>query len=110
MTADRAVTDAGPRPSGRDRVPAKWVRGAVGVGVLLLVMEAVTRAGLVTREYLPPASSILRRTFELLTDGVPHRPLGDVAGVLIGLGIAIVVAVPVGVVLGLADTRTGRRS
>ena len=80
------------------------MRGAVGVAVLLLVMEAVTRAGLVTREYLPPASSILRRTFELLTDGEFLNDLWvTLQAALIGLGIAIVVAVPVGVVLGLAD-------
>jgi len=86
------------------RVPAKWVRGAIGVVVLFLVLEAVTRAELVTPDYLPPASSILRETFDLLTD---PSFLGDVwvtlQACLIGLAIATVVAVPLGLVLGLTE-------
>ena len=91
------------------RVPAKWVRGAIGVVVLFLVLEAVTRAELVTPDYLPPASSILRETFDLLTD---PSFLGDVwvtlQACLIGLAIAMVVAVPLGLVLGLTDDRLPR--
>ena len=87
------------------RVPAKWVRGAIGVVVLFVVLEAVTRAELVTPDYLPPASSILRETFDLLTD---PSFLGDVwvtlQACLIGLAIAMVLAVPLGLVLGLTET------
>ena len=87
------------------RVPTRWVRGAVGVAVLLVVLEALTRAELVTPEYLPPASSILRETGDLLTDSAF---LGDLwvtlQACLIGLALATVVAVPLGLVLGLGDT------
>lgn len=87
------------------RVPLRWVRGAVGVVVVLVVLEAVTRAELVTPEYLPPASSILRETFDLLTDS---SFLGDlwvtIQACLIGLVIATLVAVPAGLVLGLGET------
>ena len=53
--------------AGRSRPHVRWVRGAVGAGVLFVVLEIVTRAGLVTESYLPPASSILAETFRLLS-------------------------------------------
>jgi NitT/TauT family transport system permease protein len=81
------------------------VRGAIGVGTLFVVLEIITRAGLVTESYLPPASSVLAETFRLLT-----RPafLGDIwvtlKACLIGLVLASLVAVPLGIVLGLSKT------
>ena len=103
LTADRTVATMTAAVRSR-RVPAKWVRGAIGVVVLFIVLEAVTRAELVTPDYLPPASSILRETFDLLTD---PSFLGDVwvtlQACLIGLAIATVVAVPLGLVLGLTE-------
>jgi NitT/TauT family transport system permease protein len=81
------------------------VRGAIGVGVLFVVLELVTRAGLVTESYLPPASSVLAETFRLLT-----RPsfLNDIwvtlKACLIGLVLAALIAVPLGLVLGLSRT------
>ena len=87
------------------RVPAKWLRGAAGALILFAVLEAITRAELVTPDYLPPASSILAETFDLLTD---PSFLGDLwvtlQACLVGLLIATVVAVPLGLVLGLTDT------
>ncbi len=87
------------------RVPARWVRGAVGAAILLIGLELLTRAELVTPQYLPRASSILRQTFDLLTTSAF---LGDLwftlQACLIGLAIATVVAVPLGLVLGLTQT------
>ncbi len=87
------------------RVPASWVRGAVGAAVLFVGLEILTRAELVTPDYLPPASSILRETFDLLTTS---SFLGDLwvtlQACLLGLVIATFVAVPLGLVLGLGQT------
>jgi NitT/TauT family transport system permease protein len=81
------------------------VRGAIGAGLLFAVLEIITRAGLVTESYLPPASSVLAETFRLLTR---TAFLGDIwvtlKACLIGLVLASLVAVPLGVVLGLSKT------
>jgi NitT/TauT family transport system permease protein len=86
-------------------VPVKWVRGAIGAAVLFICLEVLTRAELVTPEYLPPASSILRETFDLLTDPTFLGELWvTLQACLIGLFLATLVAVPLGLVLGLTDT------
>jgi NitT/TauT family transport system permease protein len=86
------------------RVPARWVRGAAGAATLLVGLELLTRAEIVTPVYLPRATSILRSTFDLLTTSAF---LGDLwftlQACLIGLAIATVVAVPLGLVLGLGQ-------
>jgi len=77
------------------------LRGAIGAGVLLILVEVVTRAELVNPTYLPPASSVLGTTASLIVDG---EFLDSVRGTLtawaIGLSVAIVIGVPLGVVLG----------
>ena len=81
------------------------MRGATGLAVVFLVVEAITRAGLVTADYLPPASSVAGETLQLLARGAF---LADVwvtlRACLIGLALATVVAVPIGTLLGLSRT------
>jgi NitT/TauT family transport system permease protein len=88
-----------PRPE-RRQLP-RWGRGLVGVVVVVLIAEAFTRAGPVNPAYLPPVSDVLLRVVELLTSA---EFLGQVARTLqawaIGLGLAVAVGVPAGVVLG----------
>jgi NitT/TauT family transport system permease protein len=76
-------------------------RGAVGAAVLFGLFEIATRAELVNPTYLPPASTVVTATASILLDG---EFLGSVGGTLvawaIGLSIATVVAVPLGVLLG----------
>src|SRR3954453_2624114 len=83
------------------RTRARPVRGLIGVVVFLLAGEAVGRAGIVDASYLPPSSVVLMRLARLLTDG---GFLQDVLATLLawgsGLLIAIVVAVPAGLLLG----------
>lgn len=80
---------------------ARYVRGLIGVLVFLLVGEVIGRAGLVDRTYLPPSSTVLVHIADLLTDG---SFLSDVAFTLTGwasgLLIAMVIAIPAGLVLG----------
>lgn len=76
------------------------VRGAAGLAVLLAASEALGRAGIVHRDYLPPASTILARAAELAVDGefLTHVRATLTAWAL-GLLIAIGMAVPLGILL-----------
>ncbi|MFI1721165.1 ABC transporter permease [Streptomyces sp. NPDC020489] len=75
--------------------------GVLGVTLALGVCEAVSRAGIVRRGYLPPASEVLGRAAELAGDGAF---LDGVAATLrawaLGLALACVIAVPLGLLLG----------
>jgi NitT/TauT family transport system permease protein len=79
----------------------RWTRGAVGVLVFLLLAEAAGRLGLISRSSLPLTSSVLARAVTLPGD---TRFLADLGATLeawaAGLAITVVVAVPLGVVLG----------
>jgi NitT/TauT family transport system permease protein len=87
-------------PARTDR-RVRFARGLAGGVVLFLLLEALTRAGLVDPGYLPPASGVLVRTASLVVD---PTFLGQVAGTLrawaVGLAIAMAVAIPLGVLLG----------
>jgi NitT/TauT family transport system permease protein len=98
----------------RERPPARTVgrarralpggaalRGLIGVVVLFGLFEALTRAELVNPRYLPPASTILARTVGLLADAAFLRDVGaTLLAWAVGLGAAVAVAVPLGVLLG----------
>jgi NitT/TauT family transport system permease protein len=83
------------------RVPI--VRGTAGVAGAVAVAELVSRAGLVDRDSLPPASVVLWRAAELVVD---TEFLTDVANTLKawlgGLLLATAVAVTAGVALSSA--------
>jgi len=89
-----------------------WARGVGGVAVFLLAAEAVGRAGVINRAVLPLASTVLARAAGLAVNG---QFLADVAATIgawaLGLAIAVVVAVPAGVVLGsLPGVRAATRA
>ncbi|WP_019062776.1 ABC transporter permease [Streptomyces prunicolor] len=75
--------------------------GALGALLALGACEAVGRAGIVRRSYLPPASEVLARAVELAGD---RTFLDDVAVTLrawaLGLGLACAIAIPLGLLLG----------
>jgi NitT/TauT family transport system permease protein len=97
-SADDSLAAAPRRPV---PVPAPLVRGTVGALVFFAGLEALTRADLVSREYLPPASTVLRETVELLTRGeFLYATWETIRAALIGLGIAAAIAVPAGLLLG----------
>src|SRR5690606_28011354 len=80
--------------------------------VFLVIWELFSRSGAVAQEYFPPASTVLLRFVQLLGDQMFLLDL--VATVLawaIALGLSIVIAVPLGLLLGgrplvLAFTRS----
>ena len=102
--ADAALAPAAlAQPASRRRTGGRalalGVTGLVGFGVLL---EVVPRAGLVDRAALPPTSEVLRALgTEVLGSGTFWTALGDTMKAwAIGLTIASVAAVVVGLVLG----------
>ena len=92
-------------PSGPRR-PIRIIRGTVGLAVFTLLLELVTRSALVDPAYLPPASSVLRTTAELLAD---PAFLANVAGTLaawaFGMALAMAIAIPLGVAIGSSRRR-----
>ncbi|MEV6300687.1 ABC transporter permease subunit [Actinoplanes sp. NPDC051861] len=81
--------------------PARLARGAAGIALVVAASEVLGRAGVVHRDFLPPASVILTRAGALALD--PFF-LEDVRATLtawaLGLLLATLVAVPLGLVLG----------
>ncbi|MCN9243669.1 ABC transporter permease subunit [Streptomyces sp. RY43-2] len=81
-------------------------RRDVGLGVLGVLLafgacEAVSRAGIVRRTYLPPASEVLARAVELAGDSAFLDGIGaTVRAWALGLTLACVIAVPLGLLLG----------
>ncbi|GAB2862159.1 ABC transporter permease [Actinoallomurus bryophytorum] len=72
-----------------------------GVLVFLLAGEVIGRIGLVDRSYLPPSSAVLLRIGDLLTNGGFLQDVGfTMKAWAVGLLIAILIAVPSGLVLG----------
>jgi NitT/TauT family transport system permease protein len=86
---------------GAARAPSRTIRGLIGAAAVFAVLEALTRAELVSPTYLPPASTVLLTTGRLLVD---REFLVNVGGTLLawtlGIVVATAIAVPVGVVLG----------
>ncbi|OPG01862.1 ABC transporter permease, partial [Streptomyces sp. GKU 895] len=77
------------------------VLGALGVLLAFGVCEAVSRAGIVRRSYLPPASEVLFRAAELAGDRAFLEGVGaTLRAWVLGLGLAIALAVPLGLLLG----------
>jgi NitT/TauT family transport system permease protein len=80
---------------------ARLIRGLIGIAVLTILLEAVTRAELVNPRYLPPASTVLATTGRILFDGeFLEAALGTLRAWALGMALAIAVAVPLGMALG----------
>lgn len=78
--------------------------GSAGVVFLAAMLEIVSRLGLVNEKFLPPFSTVFGAMLALLVDPAFLTHVGStVVTWAIGLGLSIVVAVPVGVVLGLFE-------
>jgi NitT/TauT family transport system permease protein len=79
----------------------KWVRGFVGLAVLGVASEILGRAGIVHRDFLPPASTILGRAVSLAGDGGFLTNLfSTIKAWALGLAIAVAGGVPLGILLG----------
>jgi NitT/TauT family transport system permease protein len=79
------------------------VLGLLGVLVAFGACEAIARAGIVRRSYLPPASEVLVRAVELAGDQAFLDGVGaTLRAWALGLGLACAIAVPLGLLLGSA--------
>ncbi|GGV44855.1 ABC transporter permease [Streptomyces spectabilis] len=85
-------------------VTRRWGRallGALGTGAVVLVLELLARTGVFDDEALPPATSVLARAAEMAVDDGFLGHLGTtVSAWLGGLGLAVALAVPAGLLLG----------
>ncbi|MEQ3549800.1 ABC transporter permease [Pseudonocardia nematodicida] len=112
-TEDRAAAraagrDRGGRAAGRDRggrarsgtAQGRWLPVG-GVAVALAIFELVPRAGLVDDRFLPPVSSMLVALLGMVSDGSLRLPVGQtLLGWALGLGLAVLVALPLGILIG----------
>jgi NitT/TauT family transport system permease protein len=88
------------------------IRGLVGVVAFLLVWEAFGRSGAVRPELLPPPSTVLATLSGLLADpAFLVDVLTTLASWAAAVALAVLIAVPSGLVLGsVAPIRTATRS
>lgn len=79
----------------------RWLRGLVGLAALGIASEILGRAGIVHRDFLPPASEILTRAVALAGDQDFLTNVGvTLKAWAIGLAIAVAGGVPLGLLLG----------
>jgi NitT/TauT family transport system permease protein len=84
-------------------LPTAWTRGAAGVLIAFVVVELLTRAEFVNPAYVPPASSVVAEAFGLLADDEFWDALtATLWAAGYGLARAILIAVPLGLLLGLS--------
>lgn len=87
--------------SGRGRRASNWLLPLLGVAVALLIFELVPRLGLVDRRFLPPASEMFAALFGRIADGSLWEPtLDTMQGWGLGLGTALIIALPLGILIG----------
>ncbi|MFT4468873.1 ABC transporter permease [Arthrobacter sulfonylureivorans] len=78
--------------------------GTAGVIGLGLVIEVVSRAGLVHPDFLPPFSTVLRESVLIWgREDFRSDVLSTLSSYLLGLGLSALIAVPLGVLFGLSD-------
>ncbi|MGW2419693.1 ABC transporter permease [Streptomyces sp. NPDC001709] len=78
-----------------------FLLGLLGAAGAFGVCEAVSRAGIVRRSYLPPASEVLARAARLAGDPAFVDGIGvTLRAWALGLGLACAIAVPLGLLLG----------
>ncbi|SPL97569.1 Alkanesulfonates transport system permease protein [[Actinomadura] parvosata subsp. kistnae] len=88
-----------PRP--RPAASSRWYRRAAGALAFAALIELVSRTGLADREFLPPASEIVGRAVALLLDpAFRAHALTSLLAWAIGLCVAALLAVPLGLLLG----------
>ena len=78
--------------------------GAAGVSGLGLTMEAVSRAGLVDSDFLPPFSTVLGEAVLIWGRGDFRADVVSTIGsYLLGMGLSALIAIPLGVLFGLSE-------
>lgn len=108
----RALAEVGPPPGPRpQRLPPAALSLAT-VLALLLLWQAVTAAGWIAPLFLPPPAAVLGKFEALATQGFMDATLWQHAGaslvrVGLALALALVVAIPLGLWMGLSPLARG---
>jgi ABC-type nitrate/sulfonate/bicarbonate transport system permease component len=101
VTADAVAVGAARSSPRRRGAPSNAVLGAIGLLGLIAVLEVVPRTGIVDSRFLPPFHEIAQALGEQLRQPEFWTALGDtLRGWAIGLGIAMVAGIVLGVVIG----------
>jgi len=80
---------------------AQWAPPVVAVLLLLAVWEAVVRAGLIPETSIPPATSAIGELASQVTQAAMWKAVGNtLEGWVIGLGLAVLLGVPAGILIG----------
>jgi len=80
----------------------RWTKGLVLVAAVAVLWEVLPRVGVIDPVLLPPLSRVLGRGAELLVSGVlVEHAAASLWRVLLGFSLAMAVAVPLGIALGL---------
>ena len=94
--AGRRRGGGGPR-----RRAVDWLARLAGIAAVLLVLEICSRTGVLPRESFPPVSEIYGSLLGLMTDTPFWIEVGrTMRGWAVGLLVAVVLAVPLGMLLG----------
>jgi ABC-type nitrate/sulfonate/bicarbonate transport system permease component len=78
-----------------------WWLPLLGIAAAILVFEVLPRVGVVDRRFLPPASEMFGALFRMVSDGSLWEPvLQTLQGWALGLGTALLIALPLGILIG----------
>jgi ABC-type nitrate/sulfonate/bicarbonate transport system permease component len=90
------------RAPGRRSSPlGRWVLPWVGVFAILLLLEIIVRAGVIPSRYFPPMTTTFGTLFEQLAEQAFWKAvLQTLEGWALGLGIAAIIAIPLGMLIG----------
>ena len=88
---------------------SKWAPPVVAVLLLLAVWEVVVRAGLIPETSIPPATSAIGELATQLVETTLWKAVGNtLEGWVIGLGLAALLGVPAGILIGSSRWPTAR--
>ena len=80
---------------------AQWAPPVVAVLLLLALWEAVVRAGLLPETSIPPATSAIGELASQVSQAAMWKAVGNtLEGWVIGLGLAVLLGVPAGILIG----------
>jgi ABC-type nitrate/sulfonate/bicarbonate transport system permease component len=89
------------RPAGRTLPIGRWAQAWAGVLGILVLLEIVVRVGIIPARYFPPMTTTFAALAEQLGEGSFWTAvLQTLQGWALGLGIAAIIAIPLGMLIG----------
>jgi ABC-type nitrate/sulfonate/bicarbonate transport system permease component len=101
VAADADIGRSGAVRAGRSPAVPDWVAPLATVAVLLLLWELVVRSGFISESSIPVMSATAAELFSQLGEGAFWTAVWEtLEGWALGLGIAVVLAIPLGMLIG----------